>query len=225
MQDYDETYPESRLLGYRTVYFPLGYNLWTGTYVTQPYIKNKQVLLCPDDGGAVVDPSIIAAVQAARRPVPQLVYAKFDLSPYYVGSSAFGVANPQGIFEMDNAYSYGPVISPTTLAGVNHPSDVIMFCDGKRDFQNWWCGTPNYEDNEVDWCFYSNIGFYDVSYIQLCILAPQLALLSNSYTGRLTPVFHKHTGISNFAMSDGHSKALQANSLNDGSKWLANWPN
>src|ERR1700722_6302185 len=125
VQDYDETYPNVDFWDTNQA-FPLGYNLWTGMYVTQPYIKNKQVLLCPDDGGSVVNASIIAAVQAARKPVPSS-YMPNSLSPYYYGSSAFGVANPQGIFEMDNAYSYGPTMSPTTLAAVNHPADVIMF--------------------------------------------------------------------------------------------------
>ncbi|HLK61335.1 MAG TPA: prepilin-type N-terminal cleavage/methylation domain-containing protein [Chthonomonadaceae bacterium] len=220
VQDYDETFPKTDFWDTNQP-FPQGYNLWSGVNVTQPYIKNKQVLLCPDDQGTV-DPSIISALPASRHPVPSS-YMPNSISTYYSGQTAFGIANPQGIFAMDNAYSYGPTIPATILAQVNHPADVVMLSEGKRDFQNWWCGTPTYENNETDWCFYSNIGIYDESYIQLFVLAPILAQ-SNPYDARLIPVFHKHTGISNFALSDGHVKALQANAMLDGSHWLCNWP-
>jgi len=221
VQDYDETYPKADFWDTGQP-FPLGYNLWSGTNVTQPYIKNKQALLCPDDNGGVVDPGIIAALPATRRPVPSS-YMPNSISPWYTGAVMFGVANPQGLFELDDAYT-GLTLSATTLAAVNRPADVVMLTEGKRDFQNWWCGSPNYEDNETDWCFWSNIGIYDESYVDLFVYAPQLAV-SNSYDARLIPVFHKHTGMSNYALSDGHVKAMQANALLDGSHWLANWPN
>lgn len=221
VQDYDETYPQSETVDPNQP-FPAGYNLWTGLNVTQPYIKNKQVLLCPDDSPGLVDPSIIAALPAARKPVGSSFMCN-SITTYYSGQTAFGVANPQGIFCMDSSY-IGYAVGPTALAAVNRPADVVMFAEGKRDFTNWWCGSPNYEDNETDWCYYGGIGFYDQSYIISCVLAPQLAV-SNAYYARLIPVFHKHTNLSNYAMTDGHVKSLQANQMNDGSKWLANWPN
>jgi prepilin-type N-terminal cleavage/methylation domain-containing protein/prepilin-type processing-associated H-X9-DG protein len=221
VQDYDETYPQASFWN-TSQGFPSGYNLWSGVNVTQPYIKNKQVLLCPDDNPGTVDASIKTALGPTRPPVGSS-YMPNAMTTYYSGETAFGMANPVGIFSMDQTYSYGPPMSPTSLAAVNHPAECVMLSEGKRDLQNWWCGSPNYENNETDWCFYSNIGIYDQYEIVDFAFAPQLAV-SIPYDARLIPVWHKHTGLSNFAFTDGHTKAVQANSINNGINWLANWP-
>jgi prepilin-type processing-associated H-X9-DG protein len=99
-----------------------------------------------------------------------------------------------------------------------------MFTEGKRDWLNWWCGSAAFEDSETDWCWWSNIGWYDEGLITRAVLSPTLAQ-SAPYDARLIPIFRKHTGVSNFALADGHVKAFRAEAILDGSHWLANWPN
>jgi prepilin-type N-terminal cleavage/methylation domain-containing protein len=219
VQDYDETYPQSEF--WNEASFPAGYSLWSGQNVTQPYIKNKQVLLCPDDNPGTVDPGIISSLGPTRVPVGSS-YMPNAMSTYYTGETAFGMTNPVGIFSLDTSYT-GLANSPTSLAEVNHPADCVMLSEGKRDLVNWWTGTKNYEDNEVDWIFFSNVGIYDQWEIIDFALAPQLAL-SIPYDATLVPVWHKHSGMANFDFTDGHCKAQQANNMNNGLNWLANWP-
>src|ERR1019366_5530087 len=103
--------------------------------------------------------AIVTALKPSRVPVGSS-YMPNAMSTYYSGETAFGLANPVGIFSTDGAYTGYPN-SPTALAAVNHPADCIMLSEGKRDLVNWWCGSPTWENNELDYCWGSDVGIYD----------------------------------------------------------------
>jgi len=122
IQDYDETMIMSANDSQPGVLRDNGtvYRNWTPwTKMIQPYVKNTQLLLCPDN---FFNSFILSANQTARSEI----YAGYGFNYGYLGTYAGG--DPAG-------YNY--LWLPIGLAGVNKPATVVMITDAQG---------PNYAD-------------------------------------------------------------------------------
>jgi prepilin-type N-terminal cleavage/methylation domain-containing protein/prepilin-type processing-associated H-X9-DG protein len=178
-QDYDETFP-----------FGCPNNWWMNTwfYNLQPYIKNVQVLRCPDDAIAGLYTWAGPRVSYASNG-----YQKWDGSAW----SLFGVIGmAQGKGEP------GGWMGTTTrnLAGVGRVAETVMFTEKLKDENQMWfgpfgviCGIPD------------NWG-WGHSMIPDSTRNPAAAY-PNGPDGAVTPV---HNLLANFLLCDGHAKAMRA---------------
>ena len=120
VQDYDETLvpgwndssPTLRDNGstYRT------WSSWTK--LIQPYVKNTNILLCPDQKDA-------GFIQSANKTARSEIYAGYGLNYGYLGT--FGGGDPSGTGDY--------IWLPITLAAVNRPASEVMLAD---------CQDPNW---------------------------------------------------------------------------------
>jgi len=118
-QDYDEAYP------------PFGYAMATGFvtafHAVEPYIKNRQILLCPDDKvGRVIGPNALVTdppcSYAANLADPIIGIAGIDVTPpYYV------LGDPQAfLMGFDPNYAC-PVVAESEI---QYPAQTTLLWDG-----------------------------------------------------------------------------------------------
>jgi prepilin-type N-terminal cleavage/methylation domain-containing protein/prepilin-type processing-associated H-X9-DG protein len=206
-QDYDETMPAS---GFSTD-VPTAPTVWAGQSVVGAYVKNISVYHCPEDGTEIM-PEIIDRLPATRKKnVGPLSYA---INGIPQGNLVFGMTNAQG------AFGFAQTQPQTVLSMVNHPADLVMFTDGRRDLDGLHVREPRWANTEYAFWFTINptapldFGFMFESD------------LYNAAEGTVgNKIWRKHSGGTNVTFMDTHAKWMQPKQLMDGKFWVANWPN
>lgn len=202
-QDNDETLPKANLNGY----------LWSSNLVLGPYLKNTDVLTCPDDSWPADKPQI--GNQHGQTPV-FMSYFPSAISPLY---GMYGVSKPRGPFSY-NGYKGGDR-ADVTLADAKYPSDLILILEGYRQYYGDYYGCARWINQEVDWCYdWSNARFGVIEQWRAD------ALIKGGVKGALS----KHTGGANYVFFDGHVKyqkpgqMLDANGFSQAKNWIVNAP-
>lgn len=217
VQDYDETMPKAEFVdqnGWGS--WPANHYLWSSMQCLQTYTKNREIFRCPSDSAAV-SPEVITSVGPARPPAMRsYMVSAFNRAPDGSGT-AFGIAQPQGVVTIGTTYNGAE--AATSMASINAPADVVLFSEGQREMNDWWCGDGSYSNTEVDWCWGTMSQINADSMITSIVLLPQ-----EGYNLRLTKGWRKHSGGSNVAFADGHVKSVRPTELLNPRRWLANAP-
>jgi prepilin-type N-terminal cleavage/methylation domain-containing protein/prepilin-type processing-associated H-X9-DG protein len=205
-QDYDETFVSG-----------LQNNWWEDNWywLTQPYIKNIQILRCPDDPLGTV-PSGYVGWAGPRLSYGSNGYARYDGAPYNAWRIHGLIGLQQGWIE--NNYA-------ATDASVTYPSATIMLADKPNVFDAEWPGSVGNVYNWGPSCVIENFGFWDgytgpdeipngaLAGTPACQpgtdkWAPNDNLCQN---GSVAPLHSQHA---NFVMADGHSKSMAPSATN-----------
>jgi prepilin-type N-terminal cleavage/methylation domain-containing protein/prepilin-type processing-associated H-X9-DG protein len=218
IQDYDETMTEMYNAGapllrqngsvYRTV------QPWT--QMIQPYLKNTDINLCPDNVGN-------SFIQQTDVPPRELLYSAFGLNYGYLNTFAGNDPSPMG-----NYLWLG-----LQLAQINKPANVVMLCDDQAP--NWagpnqgsvWgvplgniVNAPDCYQSAKASCFGSGWGlggagdsfteYYDY---------PGYGGASFRHNGSPPPVATTPTGGANTVFCDGHAKFYRVGGLVNGTNF------
>jgi prepilin-type N-terminal cleavage/methylation domain-containing protein/prepilin-type processing-associated H-X9-DG protein len=212
VQDYDETYPLAAFWNTSTP-FAANFYLWSSQRCLQPYIKNTDIYKCPDDSGiGSLYSQITAAGFPTNIPLRPISYMANAITPSITGA-LWNVTNPQGLFS--GATYSGAGDAPTTLAAVPAPASMVMLIDGRKQYMDWYGCTPWLND-EIDWC-------YEVGDDLMWNWEFPLFIYSVSGDGTYN-VWRKHSGGTNVALADGHSKLMRPGQLDNAQSWLVNAP-
>jgi prepilin-type N-terminal cleavage/methylation domain-containing protein/prepilin-type processing-associated H-X9-DG protein len=183
-QDYDEMYP---------IGCPNDWWYYTWPILTQPYIKNVNILRCPSDSNGRQ-----AGVDWAG---PRISWASNGLIKWVNNANRMiGVIGMAQDWISDNT---------AAMAKVGRPADTIMLAE-KHDPDNvmWWGPRSMYYSNSV-WNWEWGCG----SIPEGKRTSP--ADYPNDKAGCVPIV---HSGMANFTFCDGHSKAIKPEATNPG--WL-----
>jgi prepilin-type N-terminal cleavage/methylation domain-containing protein/prepilin-type processing-associated H-X9-DG protein len=168
-------------------------NWWYYTWGinVQPYIKNVQIFKCPSDSNGRQ-----ADVDWAG---PRISYAANGLIKWVNNANRLiGVIGMAQSWISDNV---------ATMAKVGRPAETIMLAE-KHDEDNvmWWGPRSQYYSDSV-WNWYWGCGSIPVG----------TRNPTNTYpNGPSGCVPEKHSGVANFALADGHSKAFRPQATNPG---------
>jgi prepilin-type processing-associated H-X9-DG protein len=203
IQDYDETVPKAILGGY----------LWSSNRVLGSYLKNTQVLTCPNDSW----PSDRPEVGTPHGEVPVFMsYFPSSIVPLY---GMFGVSDPRGPFSY-NGYRNGDAAN-VTLADTKYPSDLVLITEGYRQYYGDYYGCARWINQEVDWCYdWQNARFGLIEQWRV----------DTMIKGGVRGALNKHTGGANYIFFDGHVKyhkpgqMLDANGFSMAKNWIVNAP-
>ena len=191
-QDYDQNFPSGLQ------------NDWyndTWYVLTQPYIKNLQVLRCPDDpiGNA---PSGYEPWGGPRMSYGANGYLRYDGAP----TNAWVM---HGLMGLQQSWLTGTTCAD---ASVNFPAETILIADKANVFDSQF---SNPVGNIYYWgpsCLFENLGFWD--YYTGPDEIPNGSLPKSASTFKYNPygpngaVTTLHTDRANFVMADGHAKSL-----------------
>lgn len=214
INDFDDQFPKNEFVdqtGWGN--WPANQYQWSSALCVQPYTKNKDILKCPVDVNGL-DPGVIAALPLSRRP-GQLSYMPNAFTPnsWWTGS-AFGVANPQGIFLLGE--TWGGVESMTTdHTSIPTPAETVALVEGLWDVNRWWCGDGIYANTEVDWCWGTQTMISADWMVNLIVFGPDPALMN---------AWRKHTKGANCVFADSHAKMLHPGDMLNPKRWLINAP-
>jgi prepilin-type N-terminal cleavage/methylation domain-containing protein len=200
-QDYDETYPA----GLQTQWWECSWY-----WLTQPYIKNVQILRCPDDSSTQADTATYGTWAGPRMSYGANGYSRWD------GGSVnnwqlHGVMGMQQSWITNNA---------RTDASVTYPAATIMIADKPNVWDSEWPGIAGNTYNYGPSCMYANLGFDAVDGPDEI---PDGALGSPPSTDKWGPydnlyqygaMYPLHSLHSNAVMSDGHAKSVIPPSTN-----------
>lgn len=204
VQDNDETFPLHETVGADGYFY-----IWSSKNSLNVYVKNTGILKCPSD--SLTNPKAEdVGIYDGRVPVG-MSYMVNLFTPGYSGA-LFGVDSPRGLFVHSPEYNNG-ISSPTTLANVNKPTEVVMFTEGLKEWyvDVYECGP--YLNNENDYCSVGT-GFSDLWQINLLVFAtPDVPYYR---------AWRKHTGVTNVAFSDGHVKVQRPGDLRNATRWAVN---
>ncbi|MEJ5251070.1 MAG: DUF1559 domain-containing protein [Chthonomonadetes bacterium] len=218
-QDYDETFPKNEFVDQnRWGEWPANHYIWSSVRCVGPYLKNRDIYRCTSDAGTV-DAGIISAFAGTDRQPGILSYMPnaFHANSFW-NPSHFGVPNGQGVITVGS--TYGAPETATALAAVPTPAEIFMLVEGLTNVNDWWCGSPTYANTEVDWCWGTEAMVSADWLVNLIVLpAPP-----GDYNERLNRAWRKHSGGSNVAFADGHTKWLQPAAMLDAKRWLINAP-
>jgi prepilin-type N-terminal cleavage/methylation domain-containing protein/prepilin-type processing-associated H-X9-DG protein len=211
VQDYDESFPLANF--YDIVHYP-SYDAnayqWSSQRCIGPYIKNGDIFRCPDD-------SITGSAQSwysGGMPTTIKPYPLSYIANAFDGGSTYWNINGVGVIQQIWNPS-GP--TATADAGIPAPADIVVFSEGRPQWYAWWGAAPDWANTEIDdFLFYGGI---DYSYAYQ--LADSLLALQGD---TLYPVWHKHTGGTNVAFADGHTKLQRAGDLDTPKRWFINAP-
>jgi prepilin-type N-terminal cleavage/methylation domain-containing protein/prepilin-type processing-associated H-X9-DG protein len=211
VQDYDETYPLAAFWNGASS-FPANFYLWSSQRCLQSYVKNTDIYKCPDD---TFNTSGFSAIQAAGFPanitLKGLSYMANAITPSITGT-LYGVTNPRGLFVGSSYYQTND--GPTAMAASPEPADLVMLIDGRDQYMTNFYGCGPWVNDEIDWCYAAGD---DVMWNWEFPLFIYSNPGDNTYT-----VWRKHTGGTNVAFADGHSKMLRPGDLDQGKRWLVN---
>jgi prepilin-type processing-associated H-X9-DG protein len=119
---------------------------------------------------------------------------------------------PRGLF-IGDAYNFSGADGPTALAAAPAPADIVMLIDGRSQFYNWY-GCSAWLNNEIDWCYESGEDVLWQYEFADFIYATQG---QSDYV-----IWRKHSGGTNVAFADGHSKMLRPGDLDHDYRWVVN---
>jgi prepilin-type N-terminal cleavage/methylation domain-containing protein len=194
--------------------FPANMTMWSSSQVVGPYIKNTQIFVSPID-------SLPATVTAGwypnmptSRPWKPTSYLANSFSSYTDGRTAFGIANPTGVFTVDPNYSNSTsaVVSQTAIGRV---SSTIMFANGMNEYIGQYYASPDCMDIETDYC-YNFKAVYDEFIPHLIRLSP--------VGDPMYKAWRKFNGRSNFTFTDTSAKSLSPDEVDKAERWLINAP-
>lgn len=208
VQDYDENYPKASFWNTNTAFS--NFYLWSSQLCVQPYIKNTGIYKCPSDAFPAGHNAAFYGLPANRNPLP-ISYMANAITPFY---PMFGVDKPQGLMPVGPEYGSG-YPGATTLAAVPAPADMVMLAEGRLEYYQGIYGCGEWLNNEIDWCYVTE----DVTQ-QFIIDYFTLATPSDPWYRS----WRRHSGGSNVAFADGHSKSLRPSDLRDPKRWLINPP-
>lgn len=190
-QDYDETYP---------VGCPDNWWYYTWPTLTQPYIKNLQILKCPSDSNTIQNTDDGGNPTDLSWAGPKISWAANGLIKWTNNANRMiGVIGMTQSWIADNV---------AALAKVGRPADTIMLAE-KHDPDNvmLWGPRAMYYSNSV-WNWWWGCGSIPEG-------ARTPAAYPNDKPGCVPT---KHSGTANFAFCDGHVKAMKPEATNPG--WL-----
>lgn len=194
--------------------YPANMTMWSSNLVVGPYIKNAQMFVSP------VDPTknTVAAGwypnMPTNRPWKQMSYMANAFSSWSDNRTAFGIANPQGVFTVDPNYS-NSTSGVTSSTAVNKPSSVVMFANGLNEYYGQFYGVPDCMDIETDYCYLFK-GVYDEfipHYIRLA-----------ATTDPMYKAWRKFSGRANFVFTDTSAKSLSPDDVDKAERWIINAP-
>lgn len=195
VQDYDEVYPTGLQ------------NAWyadTWEYITQPYIKNVNILRCPDDP--------LGTPPAGYEPWagPRLSYGANGYSRWDSGPSAWELHGLMGLAQTWIA------TETQADAAVTFPAATIMIADKPNEFDAQFSDPVGnlYEfgpgcliaalAQSAGWEFYT--GPDEIPNGALPVPNTGFQYDPHGPNGSVSPI---HTGLANFCLADGHSKAMR----------------
>jgi len=194
--------------------YPANMTMWSSSRVIGPYLKNTQMFVSPVD-------SVKASVAAgwypnmpADRPWKQMSYMANAFSSYTDNRTAFGIANPQGVFTIDPNYS-NSTSSVTSATAINKVSSVVMFANGLNEYYGQFYASPDCMDIETDYCYFFK-GVYDEfipHYIRLAAVSDPMYKAWRKFSGR-----------ANFVFTDTSAKSLSPDDVDKAERWIINAP-
>ncbi|HLK57544.1 MAG TPA: DUF1559 domain-containing protein [Chthonomonadaceae bacterium] len=194
VQDYDETFPKSH--GNNGKSAP-NFDIWSDSWavVVQPYIKNYDVLRCPDDGNKLAPAAWMGIA------ISYDVNQDDDFTNQWIAYGPFGMGSVPGDF-----WNYDSL----TLAALTEPTDSIMLAE-RHNADAVMAGTENATAYQSSFTETSWVGAIDgVPY-----LIPDGTRPPAPYPyGPNGAVSATHSGLANFLFCDGHSKAMKPTSTN-----------
>ncbi len=214
--DSDDNFP--RLIQGDFTNWPASTSLWSGAGVTQPYLKNFDIIKSPADSFKVTDNDALYGFPSTRkgRESSYLPNAISDFDDGGTSRTAWGVSHPQGLFTIPSDFTNSTSGAMSSTA-VNSPSDVIMLANGDVEYYDKAYGCGAYLNNEVDYCyiFPGVYGDWIPGTIRLN--------LPDAFSQALGKAWRKYSGGANFAMSDTSAKFLKPDAVDVPKRWLANY--
>jgi prepilin-type N-terminal cleavage/methylation domain-containing protein/prepilin-type processing-associated H-X9-DG protein len=194
-QDYDEVFPSGEQ------------NAWwqdSWYWGTQPYIKNVQILRCPDDPVNQA-PAATYGTWAG----PRLSYGANGYERYDNSAGAWVL---HGLMGLQQPWLGNP---STSDAAVTYPAATIMIADKPNVWDAEWPGISGATYNWGPNCIYGNYGFWDGytgpdeipdGHKGAPPATDKWGPYDNLYQyGAMYPLHSQH---SNVVMADGHAKAV-----------------
>jgi len=216
--DYDDTYPVF-INGSDWSNWPGAFPMWSSSVVTQPYIKNLDLLKCPIDSVSIKhDYTYYTGLTSSRQP-KALSYMPNAISNTTGSDTAWGYANPKGIMTVPT--DIGSTTGATTTTEVYSPSDVIMLANGMVEYYDKGYGCGEWLNNEVVWCW----GYWPAVYGDWIPTGIRLATpdSANSFWKAMYPSWRKFNGGANFVMSDTSAKLMRPDQVDTAKRWLVNY--
>lgn len=190
-QDYDECFPS----GLQNAWYA---DSW---YVlTQPYIKNLQILRCPDDPLGTV-PAGYEPWGGPRMSYGANGYLRFDGAP----TNAWVM---HGLMGLQQGWINNQV---TTNAAVTYPAQTVMIADKANVFDAQFSDPVGNLFDFGPSCLFENLGFWDYytgpDEIPNGTLPPVASPQYSPYgpNGAVTAI---HQNRANFVLADGHAKSM-----------------
>lgn len=196
VQDYDESFPAG-----------LQDSWWNCTWyvLIQPYVKNIQILRCPDDTSTTPSGYTWAG--------PRLSYGANGYSRY--DGAPYNAWRLHGLMGLQQSW-ISTVVTP--IAAVTYPAATIMTADKANVFDAQFSSPAG---NTYYWgpsCAFFNFGFWSYYTGPDQIPNGSLAATGSSYqydpygpNGAVTPL---HSLNANFVMADGHAKSMRPTATN-----------
>ncbi len=218
LNDYDDVYP--RLIQVNYSNWPSTEAMWSSSVVIGPYTKNTDLLKSTVDSFTTDQNPVNYGLPASRIPKP-LSYMPNAITTWW-GSTAWGVANPQGLFTLPQEYTSDPASSAATSAtAVGSPSDVIMLANGYVEYYDKGYGCGQWLNNEIDWCYRIPGIYADWLPTGIRLATPAS---TNSFWRAMYTSWRKFNGGANFTMSDTSAKLLRPDQVDNAKRWLINAP-
>ncbi len=215
-EDVDETMPYWNFTNNADGYGGNGVftNWWFNA--TYPYVKNIQILSCPDDN-ADLTPMNFWQQAGWTNEQP----AQWGINPaLYNAHISYGMTETMMCGEINDAW--GPASSPVTLAAINKPAQTLVLADTYAmtggtiyDGNNSWgyLPDPTNPNDPRHSCI-----MYKVAYANQGV-SSLISVYGNEDPCNQTPPawdsLTRHTDGSNIAFCDGHSKWLRDSSITD----------
>jgi len=225
VQDYDETFPvaawDTPPIGTtdsdsHNPNFPA---FWRWIWVVQPYVKNRQILVCPSDPKQGKDTSLSGMVYDPN-PNP-------DCSDIWGAPTPISYALNDILMGMGGTQTPGSCLGPeagasdttTTLAAVPTPAGTYMVGDSGRPngLDGWWINNTR-AANFVELFGVSAPGggaHADCTFAKDWPCAVGSAWATNLGTSGI----YRHMGGSNISFVDGHAKFRQHDRIWSGDGW------
>jgi prepilin-type N-terminal cleavage/methylation domain-containing protein len=221
VQDYDETYPcnswDTPPLGTADHLSPQGVNYLTGTqwpFRIMPYIKNRQVFVCPSDPAAGLSGwrgyQITGTGCDTAWGVPIPISYGHNQHLFGYGAATFIGQTGPGPGCFGAAPDWGVAYQPQSLASVPSPASTYMIGDyGRGYMETWWV-------NNLRATAYTD---------RFGVSAPgggaSVDQSSSPWNvNRLLPNVHRHQMGTNQSYADGHSKWRQGMAITSGEAWM-----
>lgn len=200
--------------------WPASSALWSSQLVTQPYVKNTELLRSPTDSfGNLLDAKALG-IPLSRPPKP-LSYLANAISTFTQTPSQFGVLGARGLFVVTADWTNSTTSGATNGSSVNHVADVVMFANGNLEYYDKAYGCGAYANNEIDYCYVFPGVYGDWLPIGIDLAT---ANSTNLFWRAMYNSWRKYSGGSNFALADTHAKFMRPEQVDNAKSWLVNAP-